>query len=240
MLCQLAQSEFTVKKSEFTAKMMENELKNYAAISRTIDVGIEHAKVQIDQSKQNLILAKQIRKHRMEYDALAKVINQEPDRKETAIKLETLNRELEQLKENRCELEQRLESRRNEFTVLMRSIQELQCKYENQYGFNEESDEHMENGTSDESNQVESMSVDDDVGDYVQRTVNGIPDRVVRGEDDGSVSSDDDDAEEDGEIGIDGEEETNGDVNGGTDDETNDAAAESDDNSKSPDSPAND
>lgn len=128
MLGQLAQCEFTVKKSEFCQKMMQDELHNYKAISKTIDGGIEHAKGQIAQSKESLILAKKIRKNRTEYDVLAKIISQQPDRKETMVKLEALKGELEELKQTRSKLDQKLETRRNDFDVLMRSIHELQKK----------------------------------------------------------------------------------------------------------------
>lgn len=128
MLGQLAQCEFTIKKSDYARRMMQNELKNYEAISKTIDTGIEHAKVQIVQSKENLVLAKKIRKNRMEYDMLAQVIKKRPDRKETTKEMEALKKELDELKEKRSRLEQKLKMRQNDFTVLMRSIQELNNK----------------------------------------------------------------------------------------------------------------
>lgn len=128
MLGQLAQCEFTVKKSQFSRKMMQEELKNYKAISRTIDGGIEQAKDQIIQSKKNLEVAKKIRRNRMEYDALSKIIAQHPDRKETTLKLKTLERDLEELSAKQRELERETDSRRDDFTVLMRSLRELQRK----------------------------------------------------------------------------------------------------------------
>lgn len=150
---------------------MTNELKNYQAISKTIDSGIEHAKVQIEQSKHNLVLAKKIRKNRMEYDALAKIISEQPDRKETTKKLDILKKELDDLKETRGQLQSRLETRRNEFTVLMRSIRELQATLE---APDTSSSDSIENGLEniDDSigddvvmgalNQTENMSVDGD------------------------------------------------------------------------------
>lgn len=167
MLAQLAQCEFTVKKSEFTTKMMENELKNYQAISKTIDSGIDHARVQIDQSKLSLVLAKKIRKNRMEYDVLAKVISQQPDRKETKKKLEALNRELDNLKDRRKQLQSHLEMRRNEFTVLMRSIQELQTKLESRSEVEQDVDQELDDEKEEENGEIvenneEVMSVDGD------------------------------------------------------------------------------
>ncbi|XP_052867708.1 THO complex subunit 7 homolog [Anopheles cruzii] len=128
LLAQLALCEFDMKKSDFYANVMQQELKNYAGISDAIESGIETAKTQIGQSKQNLVLAKKIRKNRMQYDVLAKIINQQPDRKETVHQLESLKLELDQLKDSKADLERKLETKKKDFTVLMRSIVELQNK----------------------------------------------------------------------------------------------------------------
>lgn len=164
MLGQLAQCEFTVKKSDFARKMMKHELKNYEAISKTIDSGIEHAKVQILQSKENLVLAKKIRKNRMEYDVLAKVISQQPDRKETTVKLDALKKELDELKETKSKLQHKLEVRRNDFTVLMRSIKELQSKLDNP--------DTSDSAIGDETDALPAVRIDEDVmvvdGDIVE------------------------------------------------------------------------
>lgn len=146
MLAQLSQCEFAITKSDFASKMMKQELKNYEVISQTIDSGIEHAKSQIEQSKENLVLAKKIRKHRMEYDVLAKIITQQPDRKKTTEKLEALKKDLSELENNRRQLQRKLEIRRNEFSVLMRSIKELQTKLDDE---NEENDS-VSSGTDEE------------------------------------------------------------------------------------------
>lgn len=125
MLGQLAQCEFTVKKSQYSRQMMQEELKNYKTISSTIDTAIEQAKEQIVQSKKNLVLAKKIRKNRMEYDLLSEVISRHPDRKETTAKLESLKREHEELIKELRELDHKIESKKDDFTVLMRAVHEL-------------------------------------------------------------------------------------------------------------------
>lgn len=159
MLGQLAQCEFTVRKSAFCRKMMEDELKNYKSISKAIDGGIEHAKVQIAQSKENLVIAKKIRKNRMEYDVLAKIISQQPDRKGTLAKLESLKKELDTLKDSRTKLIQKLKTRRNDFTVLMRSIQELQRKLDGEDAASMDDDEIKID------DDIEEMSVDGEILD---------------------------------------------------------------------------
>lgn len=163
MLGQLAQCEFTVRKSAFSRKMMQDELANYKDISKAIDGGIEQAKIQIAQSKENLVVAKKIRKNRMEYDVLAKVISQQPDRKETLAKLESLKKDLDNLKSSRTKLDQKLEYRRNDFTVLMRSIQQLQKKLDGEDVTNEDTNENDKNNGDDDD--IEVMSVDGEILD---------------------------------------------------------------------------
>uniref|UniRef100_A0A1L8DHI5 Putative mrna processing n=1 Tax=Nyssomyia neivai TaxID=330878 RepID=A0A1L8DHI5_9DIPT len=143
MQAQLAQCEFAVTKSDFATKMMQQELKNYESISQTIEKGIELAKVQIEHSKENLVLAKKIRKNRMEYDVLSKVINQQPDRKKTLKQLDVVKGELDQLQETRRVLQRKLGHRQKEFLVLMRSVKELQATLQEDDDVSEDEDEGM-------------------------------------------------------------------------------------------------
>lgn len=130
MLQQLALCEFAVVKSDYSTKMMKEEKKNYEIVSSKIDLAIVQTKKQIDDSKEKLVLAKKIRKNRMEYDVLAKIISQQPDRLKTTEKLELLKKDLNELGSVRQQLETKMEIRKNEFSVLMRSIKELQNKLE--------------------------------------------------------------------------------------------------------------
>ena len=98
MLSQLAQCEFAQKKSRLVSNMSEEELKNYENLAKEIEGEIEEAKVNIDKTKEELQEAKRVRKNRIEYDVLAKVIMEQPDRKETNLKLEELQKELGTLK----------------------------------------------------------------------------------------------------------------------------------------------
>lgn len=157
MLGQLAQCEYTVRKSHFCRRMIEDEMSNYKSISKAIDSGIEQAKQQIEHSKEGLAVAKKVRNNKMEYDLLAKVIKQQPDRKEMTAKLDALKKELEDLKESRRKLERQMENRCNNFTVLIRAINELQKKLDTG-GDAEDSDS---SGILND-NDIEVMSVDDD------------------------------------------------------------------------------
>ncbi|KAJ8678971.1 hypothetical protein QAD02_014758 [Eretmocerus hayati] len=145
MIAQLAQCEFAQRKSRLVSSMSDQELKNYEDLSSQIDVEIEEAKKSIERTKLDLQDAKRVRKNRIEYDVLAKVINEQPDRRETDIKLATLQTELGKLKEKSQHLEEKLEMRRKQFHVLISSIHSLQAMLD-------ENDEEMMSVSSEETN----------------------------------------------------------------------------------------
>ncbi|EFN64569.1 THO complex subunit 7-like protein [Camponotus floridanus] len=126
MLSQLAQCEFAQKKSRLVSNMSREELDSYEKLSKEIEIQIEEAKEDIEKTKIELQEAKRVRKNRIEYDVLAKVINEQPDRLETDIKLATLQQELATLKDKSEQLEHKLEMRRKQFHVLISSIHSLQ------------------------------------------------------------------------------------------------------------------
>lgn len=127
MLAQLAQCEFAVTKSQLGSEMMLEELSQYESLSKILETGIEVAKSNIEKSKADLAQAKTVRKNRTEYDVLAKVISEQPDRKETLERLSTLKSELNTLDSTKQQLESRLASRKKQFHVLVTSIHQLQA-----------------------------------------------------------------------------------------------------------------
>ncbi|KAL9874962.1 THO complex subunit 7 isoform 1-T1 [Glossina fuscipes fuscipes] len=128
LMAQLAQCQFASAKTERTGLMINEELENYQKLSQTIEKNIYSAKHEIEESKKELIIAKQIRKNKMEYDQLAKVIKQQPDRKETEKQIEVLQKELTELTEKKLKLERKFEKRQKDFSVLMYAIRELETQ----------------------------------------------------------------------------------------------------------------
>lgn len=127
MLAQLAQCEFAVTKSQLASEMMAAELKSYESLSKILEKGIEAAKGNIEKSKLDLAQAKTVRKNRTEYDVLAKVISEQPDRKETLERLDILKADLSNLESTKQQLESRLGLRKKQFHVLVTSIHQLQA-----------------------------------------------------------------------------------------------------------------
>ncbi|XP_055852388.1 THO complex subunit 7 homolog isoform X2 [Episyrphus balteatus] len=162
LLAQLAQCTFAATKSQTIEKMIQQELKNYETLSNSIEASIELANKEIETSKDELVLAKKIRKNRMEYDVLAKVIQTQPDREETSKKLETLKTELKNLEEEEIRLNRKLDYRKKNFYLLMHSIRELQSKLDDSSSEDEQyDDESIDRMSEDEENFWEEIKSND-------------------------------------------------------------------------------
>ncbi|KAG7319229.1 hypothetical protein KOW79_017703 [Hemibagrus wyckioides] len=146
MLGTLSQCEFSMGKTLLVYNMNLMEMENYEKIYTDIEQSISAAHEKIAECKKEIQRAKRIRKNRQEYDALAKVIQQHPDRHQTMEQLEALDKELQQLSQIKENVEDKLELRKKQFHVLLSTIQELQQTLEN--------DEKME---SDETSQESPM-----------------------------------------------------------------------------------
>uniref|UniRef100_T1PJ00 Tho complex subunit 7 n=1 Tax=Musca domestica TaxID=7370 RepID=T1PJ00_MUSDO len=138
--------------------MIDKELENYQQLSQTIEKNIEAAKQEIEESKKELVTAKQIRKNKMEYDQLAKVIKQQPDRKETQKHIESLQKELAELNEKKMKLERKFEKRQKDFSVLMYAVRELEAQLAEDSSSDEETsksdDEEIVGSGSNKSNVI--------------------------------------------------------------------------------------
>lgn len=125
ILTQLSHNEFSVLKSELAEQMIDAELKNYKKISDSIEMNIEQAKEQIAQEKEQLVVAKGIRRNKLEYSSLARLIKQEPDRKEIMALKDSLSKELLQQNEQFQKVNKKLEDRRRAFKSFMISLQSM-------------------------------------------------------------------------------------------------------------------
>lgn len=126
MLTQLAGIEWNMTKSRLAASMNQAELENYSQLHKTVEAGITEAKEEIELTKAELVEAKRIRKNRMEYDALAKVIMTHPDRETSEARIEQLKLEQKSLEEKEIKLDKKLDIRKKQFHVLVSSIHQMQ------------------------------------------------------------------------------------------------------------------
>merc|ERR1712166_945003 len=120
LMASIAQCEWTENKSKLVQDMNRTEAKNYEKLYEKIKLEISQAEEEIRQTKADLVEARKVRRNRMEYDALAKVISKNPDRSTQGRKIEDVKAELDALKT-------KLESRKKQFHVLVQSIYNLQA-----------------------------------------------------------------------------------------------------------------
>ncbi|VVC28171.1 Hypothetical protein CINCED_3A005005 [Cinara cedri] len=125
MLVHLNLCEHAMKKSQAVSRMNVEEMLMYDNMSSEIDHNIKNTKTEIDYAKEELKKAKTVRRNRMEYDVLAKLIIQHPPRTDTAKRLDDLKDELQALKMTKNEINQKLDKRRKQLHVLMASLNDL-------------------------------------------------------------------------------------------------------------------
>lgn len=123
----MAQCEWIQGKSSLVRDMNQKEAENYEKLYDQISREIVQAEKEIETTKVELIEARKIRRNRMEYDALAKIINENPDRATQGKKIEDITAEIENLKATETALENKLEGRKKQFHVLVKSILDLQA-----------------------------------------------------------------------------------------------------------------
>jgi len=122
----LAIVEFNFAKSNLVYEMNLKEDEEYSKLYATIEDELHKAVTKINDCKTELDKAKVMRKNLQEYDALARIINEHPDRQATIDGIAVLEKEHNDLKAMNEKLDQKLEQRKRNFHLLVTSIHQLQ------------------------------------------------------------------------------------------------------------------
>jgi THO complex subunit 7 len=121
----IGQSDCTIQKSLLAHEAGVKELDYYGQLSKRIAADINVAHQRISECRKALQDAKQIRKHRQEYDAMATLIKQHRSRKDSIKLLDELKAGLGTAAEKRDQCLEQLEQRRKQLHVLFVSLREL-------------------------------------------------------------------------------------------------------------------
>ncbi|XP_015791863.1 THO complex subunit 7 homolog [Tetranychus urticae] len=125
ILLMLTNCEHSMAKSQQILSMNHLEMKNYQELYNKIDTGIADSQRKIAELKAELQQAKIVRKNKQEYDVLAQIIMDNPDRCDTLSRLNQLEEEINKLQQIKENLNKRLEKRGKQFQVLLTSAHEL-------------------------------------------------------------------------------------------------------------------
>jgi len=126
MLSFLTQSECSITKSSLVYEMNRQQMEKYTKLEEEIDQNVELAHEEIEKSKKELEEAKLIRKNRQQYDVMAEVVLQQPDRIQTEIKIGDYQKDMEEMKAMEDQLVEKLNKRKKHCHALLTSIHQLQ------------------------------------------------------------------------------------------------------------------
>merc|ERR1712105_191418 len=147
LLTQLGSIDHSSMKWRTIVDMSKDEIENYNTLREETGVNVEDAGLALEGAKNQLEDARQVRRNRLEYDALARLIKEHPPRSDTANKLSDLRQELSSLKSNRDQLEEKLSLRRKQLHVLVTALHQLQATL---------SDSAQDDGNNQESHDIRS------------------------------------------------------------------------------------
>ena len=123
---QLSLIEYNMMKTQQTQTMNHVEASNYSNLEQQIIEGIEETRGIIEATKIELEEAKVIRKNKLEYDEIGKKINEMASREASQARIKEIEAEKAQLRRKEVEIEQKLAVRREQFSVIIKSIHDLQ------------------------------------------------------------------------------------------------------------------
>ncbi|KFM80268.1 THO complex subunit 7-like protein, partial [Stegodyphus mimosarum] len=126
LITSLSNCEFLMLKSQQAQIVNEAEMTHYEELYSEIETRIAEAQQAILDKKAELQQSKRVRKNKQQYDALARIISEQPDRKETHSKLQLLGEEIASLEKAKQDLQMKLEKRHKQFKVLLSAAHRLQ------------------------------------------------------------------------------------------------------------------
>ncbi|KAL3309523.1 THO complex subunit 7 [Cichlidogyrus casuarinus] len=128
----IQQCENAMKQSVLIAKMNLIEFEEYNKIHKSIETDIESMLKKVQNCKQQLISAKNIRKNRQEYDTIAREIDKNPDRATSEKAISIMEKKLEMLKDSDANFDRYIELRKKQFHLLFFAAKSLQNLLENE------------------------------------------------------------------------------------------------------------
>jgi len=144
MLSFLTQSECALTKASYVYEMNRQQMEKYKKIESEIGECVEVANREIESCKAELEKAKLVRKNRQQYDVMAEVVLQHPDRVETEKKIVDCQEELKEMRQIEQQQIEKLNTRKKQCHALLTSIHQLQsilkteCEIEENASFNED------------------------------------------------------------------------------------------------------
>ena len=125
LITELKLHDLEMRKVSLTSKAILTELQHYESLSKETSESIDQIRNDINQLKEKLIFEQKVRKHREEYEELAKQANRRPAVSVTKRKLDNVNKDIEDLLVKKQRNDEMITLKRKQFQSLMQNIFDL-------------------------------------------------------------------------------------------------------------------
>lgn len=161
MLSFLTQSECSITKASLVYQMNNDQQKKYQKLQEEIDDNVELAHSEIEKCKRELEEAKLVRRNRQQYDVMAEVVLQQPDRIRTEHQIRDTRTELADLATQERQLVEKLNQRKKQCHALLTSISQLQSILKEERDQEDHQDQQIMMDGVEESVDVKQEKLDD-------------------------------------------------------------------------------
>jgi len=127
---ELQMHNLEMRKMALMERSMEADLKEYDQLQQFLDSSKHKIREEIKTLQQSLASERLIRNDKLEYEALAKIVNTLPSKMETQEKLNVVQKELDVLKDEEVQRDSELGIREKQFQLLLQSIFDLKSSLE--------------------------------------------------------------------------------------------------------------
>eukprot|EP00590_Aulacoseira_subarctica_P007864 CAMPEP_0172424824 /NCGR_PEP_ID=MMETSP1064-20121228/28442_1 /TAXON_ID=202472 /ORGANISM="Aulacoseira subarctica , Strain CCAP 1002/5" /LENGTH=163 /DNA_ID=CAMNT_0013167227 /DNA_START=279 /DNA_END=770 /DNA_ORIENTATION=+ len=127
---ELQMHNLEMRKMALMERSMEADLKEYDQLQQFLDSSKHKIREEIKTLQQSLASERLIRNDKLEYEALAKIVNTLPSKMETQEKLNVVQKELDVLKDEEVRRDSELGIREKQFQLLLQSIFDLKSSLE--------------------------------------------------------------------------------------------------------------
>ncbi|KAG8187503.1 hypothetical protein JTE90_022896 [Oedothorax gibbosus] len=140
LLSMVSSCELAARKSHESQEANKRQIAEYEAAYAIIEAKIDEAKQTIEDQKEELVEAKKVRKNKLQYHALANIISDLPDRKQTQECLEALGKDIDKLKRKAERREARMIAKTNKLGLLLTATGDVVAQLKRDKQDSEDSD----------------------------------------------------------------------------------------------------
>jgi THO complex subunit 7 len=180
-LCDLGLYKNEIEKAEQVALSCKDQIEDYVHLEAEVSSMVESTQREIEKLNEELSLAKKVRQHKEQYEALAKIVNQHPSKSNTINEQDKVKAEISKLEDEKNDLDKQINTREKQFTLLMSTIDDLtRTLKDDPFEKDTSTSARKEDGGGKERNQEDNEDENDDEEDDSDKIISPREKRVRR------------------------------------------------------------